>query len=324
VSYLFVIAGLVLLFFGGEWLLKGSVSLARRFGLSDLLVSAVIVGFGTSMPEMFVSVGAALKGSPDIALGNIVGSNIANVILIMALCMLIFPVTVKDKAPMRDALMVLFASFILCALSFTGTLMLWQGLLMLSLLVAYIWWSYQQDRKKTAAEKSENSEHVAHLEEDTGSDRPLPPLKAAAYCVVSLAVLVVGARLLVNGATDLARDFGVSEAVIGLTLVAVGTSLPELATGVVAALRKHGDVIIGNILGSNFFNILAILGVTATIAPIPMTGQIVAFDIWVMLAIAVLLIPMMRAGHTIARWQSMAMLTAYCAYVGWLYAGMGG
>lgn len=313
IDFVLIASGLFLLFLGGEALIKGAVALARHFGLSQLLVSAVIIGFGTSMPEMTVSVGAALKGAPEIALGNVVGSNIANILLIIGLSALIFPFVQNAQAVRRDVLAMLGASLLLCALTLYGALGFISGLLMLTGLVAYISWCCIQDRKKP-----DNAENA--IENVDGESHPPMPM-ALVYSVIGLGLLVGGAYLLVEGAIALARDFGLSEAVIGLTIVAVGTSLPELATAVVAAMRKQSDIIVGNILGSNIFNILAILGVTAMVEPIPMTGQIASSDIWIMLAVALCFSALLWFGQRIGRPVGFGMLAAYCAYTGWLYAG---
>lgn len=313
---LMILGGLVLLFFGGEGLIKGAVSLARNFGLSKLLVSAVVVGFGTSMPEMTVSVGAALKGASDIAVGNVVGSNIANILLIVGVAAILCPIFVAGSAVKRDTFVMLGASFVLCGLALTGNISFIAGLLMFSALIAYIAWSYMQDKKSGA-------ETAQHIEEDIEGEKQLSPLKASVYAVAGLLLLIGGAYILVEGAVAIARDFGLSEAVIGLTIVAVGTSLPELATAVVAAYRKHSDVIIGNIVGSNIFNILAILGVTAMISPIPIGAQIAGTDVWIMLGVAVFLSIYLLRGLTIGRISGIAMLLAYCAYTAWLYIGTG-
>ncbi len=311
---LMIVAGLLLLFLGGEGLIKGAVSLARNFGLSKLLVSAVIVGFGTSMPEMTVSVGAALKGSSEIALGNVVGSNIANILLIVGVAALITPIFLSGTAVRRDAAMMMAASLVLCALSVYGVLGFASGFLMLSALIGYIIWCYMQDRKNSG-------EVLAHIEQDIEGEPHLPVPKAFLFSLGGLAFLVAGAYLLVEGATALARDFGLSEAVIGLTIVAVGTSLPELATSAVAALRKHTDMIVGNILGSNVFNILAILGVTGMVKAIPITGQIAAFDVWAMLLIAAVFSTLLWFGVRIGRMAGLGMLLLYTGYTAWLYAG---
>ncbi len=313
---LMILSGLVLLFFGGEGLIKGAVSLARNFGLSKLLVSAVVVGFGTSMPEMTVSVGAALKGASDIAVGNVVGSNIANILLIVGLAAILCPIFVAGSAVKRDTFVMLGASFVLCGLALTGNISFTAGLFMFSALIAYIAWSYMQDKKRGA-------ETVLHIEEDIEGEKQLSPLKASVYAVAGLVLLIGGAYILVEGAVAIARDFGLSEAVIGLTIVAVGTSLPELATAVVAACRKHSDVIIGNIVGSNIFNILAILGITAMISPIPIGTQIATYDVWIMLGVAVFLSIYLLRGLSIGSISGIAMLIAYCAYTAWLYIGTG-
>lgn len=316
IDVLMILGGLVLLFFGGEGLIKGAVSLARNFGLSKLLVSAVVVGFGTSMPEMTVSVGAALKGASDIAIGNVVGSNIANILLIVGVAAILCPIFIAGAAVKRDTFVMLGASFALCGLAMTGMIGFVAGLLMFAALIGYIVWSYKQDKK-------DGAETAAHIEEDIEGEPQLKPAKAWVFALAGLGLLVGGAYILVEGAVAIARDFGLSEAVIGLTIVAVGTSLPELATAVVAAYRKHSDVIIGNILGSNIFNILSILGITAMLSPIPVAAQIASYDVWIMLGVAIALSIYLLRGLTIGRISGTAMLLAYCGYTAWLYIGSG-
>lgn len=309
-EFLYVAIGLVLLFYGGDWLVKGAVSVAHRLNMSTLLVSILIVGFGTSTPELLVSVQAALAGSPDIALGNIIGSNTANVLLIMGLAAVITPVLCHSKGVKRDSLVVLLASLILLGLSFLGVIPRIAGIFMLLIMAGYIGYCIWQEKKS----------HDHDIEPEDHEQSPLSLSKSIGYCVVSLALLVVGARLLVDGASDIARGFGVSEAVIGLTLVAVGTSLPELAAAIAAAVKKHSDVMIGNILGSNLYNILGILGVTATIIPIPFSPQMAHMDIWLMVATAIVLLPIVWLGEKrISRVQGGLFLVIYLIYVGWLY-----
>lgn len=314
IDILMIVAGLILLFFGGEGLIKGAVSLARSFGLSRLLVSAVIVGFGTSMPEMTVSVGAALKGSSEIAIGNVVGSNIANILLIVGIAALIFPILLKGQAVRRSAAVMVMASIVLCALALYGTLGFAAGLVMFASLVAYLIWSYRHDRKNL-----DNATDPTI--EDIDGEKHLPATIATLYTVAGLGLLVGGAYLLVEGAIALARDFGLSEAVIGLTIVAIGTSLPELATSIVAAIRKQGDMIIGNIIGSCIFNILAILSITGMVKAIPITGHIASFDVWIMLAITIIFSAFLWFGIRIGRRTGLAMLMLYGGYMAWLYTG---
>lgn len=313
IDILMILGGLVLLFFGGEGLIKGAVSLAYNFGLSKLLVSAVIVGFGTSMPEMTVSIGAALKGSSDIALGNVVGSNIANILLILGVGSVLYPLAIPASNVRRDTLMMIGASLILCGLSFIGVINFIAGLFLFAILCGYIFWSYKEDKK-------EQSDLADHIHEDLEGGEHIKPLVATIFSIGGLIMLVGGAYLMVEGATAIARDFGISEAVIGLTIVAVGTSLPELATSILAALRKHGDIIIGNVLGSNIFNILSILGITALVSPVSIASQIADSDIWVMLGTAIFISIYLLRGYTIGRLSGIAMLVAYGGYTYWLYA----
>lgn len=313
---LMILSGLVLLFLGGEGLIKGAVSIARNFGLSKLLVSAVLVGFGTSMPEMTVSVSAAIKGAPDIAVGNVVGSNIANILLIVGIAAVIYPILIAGNAVKRDALIMIAASFTICMLALSGMIPFIAGVLMLAALIAYVFWAYRAD-------KAAGLETVQHIEQDIEGEVPLSVLKASVFSFFGLILLVIGAYLLVEGAISIAQGFGISEAVIGLTIVAVGTSLPELATTLVAAFKKHGDVIIGNIVGSNIFNILAIMGVTAIISPIPVGEQIANFDVWIMLAAAVFLSIYLLRGLSIGRVSGLFMLLIYVIYTLWLYTTSG-
>lgn len=309
---LMLIGGLVLLFVGGEALVKGAVALARNFGLSSLLVSAVVVGFGTSMPELTVSLGAAMQGSSDIAVGNVVGSNIANIILIVGMGAVLCPILVDGKSVQRDTYILLIASLALCGLSMIGYIGFISGLIMFLSIVVYIGWAYTQDRK--------NGEKTAlHIEDSIEDNPPIGRLKASLYSVTGLILLISGAYVLVEGAVSLARCFNISEAVIGLTVVAVGTSLPEMVTTVVAAYRRHNDVIIGNILGSNIFNILFILGVTAMISQISITDQIATYDVWVMLLSTMLFAVYLLRGQTIKRISGLMMMGLYGVYIAWLY-----
>lgn len=312
IDILMIIAGLVLLYFGGEYLIKGAVSLANYFGLSKLVVSTIIVGFGTSMPEMTVSIGSALKGSSDIALGNVVGSNIANILLIIGIAALIAPIAISKHAVRRDTVMMMIASVLLCGLTFIGIINLLSGIILFTVLLAFIGQSLIKDKKEQNALSQTDEEDE---EEHYG------PLMASVYSIGGLLVLIGGAYLMVEGAVSMARDFGISEAVIGLTVVAIGTSLPELATAVIAALRKQNEIIIGNILGSNIFNIHAILGITAMIFPIKVSGQIAHIDIWIMLGVSVFFSAILLRGVTIGRLLGAIMLAFYCGYILYLYLG---
>ncbi len=313
-DYAYVAAGLALLLLGGEGLVRGSVAVAERLNLSTLLVSMVIVGFGTSAPELMVSTAAALKGAPNIALGNVVGSNIANILLILGMSAVIAPLACTRPEIMRDALAVLVASFVLVGLAQHGMIGRLSGFIMVAALGAYLSYAYLTERNASRRDEVFR-ERIA---EDLG--KPGMGLATAlTLCVLGLVFLVAGAHLLVEGATAIARRFGISNAVIGLSLVAVGTSLPELATAAISAYRKHQDVVIGNIIGSNLFNILGILGVTGIVVPIPIEGRIADIDIWIMLAVAIALAPIIWTGRVISRVEGGAFLTLYVVYMAWLF-----
>lgn len=302
-DYILVIGGLVGLYYGAEWLLRGAIALAQKLGIPTLIVSLVIVGFGTSMPELLVSVRAALSGSSDIALGNVVGSNAANILLIIGVCGLIFPITHWDKGVKRDTYVMIGAAVLLLGLVQFDAIGRLAGLLMTAVLLAYVGYAYVQGKGS-----------VDPLGEEDVKHETLGGGFMALLILGGLATLFVGAELLVRGATSIARDFGISEAVIGLTVVAVGTSLPELATGIMSAVRKHSDIMIGNIVGSNIFNILFILGVTSLIQPIAVAPRFGSFDVPVMLAVTIGFAALLLTHVGVRRIVAGAMLAAYAVY----------
>jgi cation:H+ antiporter len=298
---LFVLLGLVGLFVGGEFLVRGSVAVARGFGISPLLIGLTVVGFGTSTPELLVSVDAALRGLPDIALGNVVGSNIANILLIVGASALLWPITLTGNFPKRDLVTMLVAALLLLPLFALGAVGRSAGMVLVGGLVIYLVLAFRGARGEQ------------EVQPECGAAMPL--WVAGGLVVVGLLALLVGARLLIDGAVAIARDFGLSEAFIGLTIVAVGTSLPELATSLVAALRRQSDIAIGNVVGSNIFNILGILGATAIIAPIPVAARFLAFDLPVMLVASPLLAGLLLFRWSLGRPVGLLMLVAYAAYV---------
>ena len=300
-----LIAGLVLLAVGAEALVGGAVAIARRFNMSPLLIGITIVGFGTSLPELIVSVEAAFKGSPDIAIGNVVGSNIANVLLIGGVAAVIAPVAARFLDYRRDLIVMVAASVLLLGLGYWGGVSRLAGLLMVAALVSYL---YYTARKSRVAD----GELVEAIEVPAWR-RPLPV--AIGLVILGLIGLFGGARLLVSAAIDISRMIGLSEAVIGLTVVAVGTSLPELATSVAAALRKHTDVALGNIVGSNIFNVLGILGVASMIKPIAISPGIASVDIPFMIGTLLLLAGLIAFRAGISRVAGGALLAAYAGYV---------
>lgn len=327
-TYLILAGGLVLLIIGGELLVRGAATTAERLGMPPLLIGITLVGFGTSAPELVTSVQASLSGAPGIALGNIVGSNIANIFLILGIAALLAPIPVSQQALRRDGVIVLASAvgFIIAGhfLAFDRLL----GFVLIALLVAYLVYAYKQEMAGAAAghsapfEKLEAHDEVldGHVRHGGGSAAvaaraATDVLAPLAMALGGLVVVVLGGRLLVSGAIDLARVAGVSETVIGLTIVAIGTSLPELVTSVIAAVRRHGDVALGNILGSNVYNILGIGGATAAIAPTVIPPEILSFDGLVMIAASIMLLVMARTGMRIGRTEGLVLLGAYGLYL---------
>jgi cation:H+ antiporter len=302
---LLIAGGLVGLFAGGESLVRGSLGLAQRLGLSPMLIGLTVVGFGTSMPELLVSLDAALRGAPEIAIGNIVGSNIANILLIVGVAAVVWPIRPDGPPPRRDLLAMLAAAMVLLPVFAWGMVTRPMGAALMAGLALYLWAAFRDPDGKVAA---------------VAGSVPPPVLGALLRVGVGLVALVVGARLLVDGSISLARAAGLSEAFIGLSIVAVGTSLPELATSLVAALRRQSAIAIGNVVGSNIFNVLGILGATALITPVPVAARFLAFDWPVMLAASLALAGLVALRPAIGRPAGVLLLVAYAAY---LWVGQG-
>lgn len=319
---LLIILGFALLTLGGEWLVRACIVIARKMNLSTFLVSAVVIGFGTSIPDLLVSVEAALKGSPDIALGNVIGSNIFHILFVFGAAAAITPISCQSTQIRRDILVGAVVAALLAGLSVLGEINRPVGLLLLTALIAYVAGGIWLEKRKNAREAAADQDLHKHREKVMG-DEKISPVNTVFLVIGGLGFLLAGAWLLVTGAVSLAHHFGISEAVIGLTLVAFGTSFPEMAAALVAAYRRHPDAVMGNLLGSNIFNILGILGITALVKPIPFIGQIAQQDVWVMLATAALLIPVALPGRTISRLEGFALSIFYVGYVFWLYTGPG-
>ena len=304
-DYLYILIGLAGLFLGGEALVRGAVAIAVRMGISKLVIGLTIVGFGTSMPELLVSMNAALAGSPDIALGNVVGSNIANILLILGVSALVYPIAGWDRNVRRDALVALAVAVLTLILVQFAVIGRLAGLVMVAALGLYLWSIFAKEKLAPSQITDESDPHRSP---------GLSPMLAGVAVVLGLILLVTGADFLVDGATNIARGIGISEAVIGLTIVAVGTSLPELATSVAAALRKQSDVALGNVVGSNIFNILGILGLTAFVHPVGVGAGFARFDAPVMLAVTLLLAGLLFFAKVIDRRYGAAMVAAYVVY----------
>jgi cation:H+ antiporter len=306
-------AGLAMLAAGGDLLVRGAASAARRLGVSPLLIGLTVVGFGTSTPELVTSLQAAFAGSPGIAIGNVVGSNISNVLLILGVTALVAPLVVDQRAFRRDAVMLALATGALAWAILQGRLTRDMGLVSLGILFVYlvVVWLSEHRRPDLEGERIEDAA--------AAPSRSAPRLwLAIPMAVAGMAITVYGAHLLVGGAIRVAHDLGVSDTVVGLTIVALGTSLPELVTSLVAALRRQGEVALGNVVGSNLYNILGILGLTAVIRPVDVPSQIARLDIWVLVAATAVMILFARRLGKVTRGEGLLLLAGYGAYIGWL------
>lgn len=311
------VAGLVMLYYGGEWLVRGASALAARLGVSALAIGLTVVAFGTSAPELVVSLDAALSGANDISVGNVVGSNIANVALILGLAIVVTPAVVESRIIRVDAPLMIAASLALLAVLADGVASRVEGAVLLAALAAYVVLTFRQARRESAAVRGEF--------ETAAPAPPSGPGPAGSLALVGLGLglLVGGGHWLVTAAVTFATAVGISQAVIGLTVVAVGTSLPELATSLIAAARGQGDIAIGNVIGSNLFNILGILAITALVHPLE-RGAITWTDLGVMTALAVLVTVFLATGRRLTRVEGAVLLGAYVAYTGHLAAAAAG
>lgn len=314
VLYLSFFAGLALLILGADLMVRGASRLSLSFGISPLVIGLTVVAFGTSAPELAVSVRGAFTGQADIALGNVVGSNIFNVLCILGLSALVAPLIVDRQVVRQEVPIMIGLSLLLWLLALDGHISRGNGLLLIALLAAYNGFLFWQVRRRSRRQVSVELE----LPEDSCWDRHWAV--QVGLVVFGLILLVLGARWLVESAVAFAAALGVSELVIGLTIVSAGTSLPEIATSVVAAARGQRDIAVGNVVGSNIFNIVGVLGVTASVAPaaLPVAPALLAFDLQVMVAAAIACLPILFTGHRIARWEGALFLGYYFAYTVYL------
>jgi cation:H+ antiporter len=314
---LLLVGGLVTLVIGAEILVRGASRLAAALGISPLVIGLTIVAFGTSSPEMAVSVQSALSGQVDIAVGNVVGSNIFNILFILGLSAVIVPLVVAQQLVRLDVPLMIGVSVLVWVLSLNGFIEQWEGIVLFAGIIAYtVFLIVQSRREKDKAVEAEYATEYAPHEPRTGPRMLLNGVMA----VGGLVLLVFGARWFVDGAVELARGLGMSELIIGLTIVAAGTSMPEVATSIVAAVRGERDIAVGNVVGSNIFNILAVLGLTAIVSPtsVPVASGMLTIDMPFMIAVAVACLPIFLTGHTIARWEGVVFLGYYVAYTVYL------
>ncbi len=311
IPLLLLLAGFVVLIVGGELLVRGAVRVAERAGMSELLIGLTIVGFGTSAPELVASVEAALAGSPGIAWGNVVGSNLANSLLILGTASLILPMVVPRGPLWRDGGLALAVTVVLWLVASTTGITVSIGIAFITLLIGYLVYAYWAERTQPVGASALHEKAQALEISDTHLHDVQPLWRSILVLIVGIVLIVLGGRWLVEGAVDLARLVGMSEAVIGLTVIAIGTSLPELVTSVVAAYKGASAVALGNVLGSNIFNLLLIGGVTAIIAPGTIPGEITNFGLPALIAASVLLLIFAATGRKITRWEGGILLVIY-------------
>jgi len=310
-----LIFGFVLLVVGAEGFVRGAAKLAAVIGLSPLVIGLTVVSYGTSAPELAVSLQASFQGQAEIALGNVIGSNIFNILMTLGIAAIVVPLTVAQQIIRLDVPIMIGVTVLMLMFAADGELGRLDGVILLAGSLVYTAFLVYQSRKESdAAVQAEYEQEYARTDQQSWQ----LALKNVLVLVIGLTVLVVGANLLVFGATAIAESFGVSQLIIGLTIIAIGTSLPELATSLVACYRGERDIAVGNVVGSNIFNILTILGVTATFHGVPVSNAAMSFDIPVMLAVAIASLPIFYTGNRISRWEGLLFVSYYVAYTAYL------
>jgi len=302
-DFFWLVLGLVILIFSGDYLVKGAVGVAEKFKISPLVIGMTVVSFGTSAPELFVSIKAAWEGSPDLAIGNVIGSNIANIALVLSITVLIFPIIVDRNSKIIDWPMMMFSSILFYVFSLDNVISTIEGVAMVSILLVFTILLIRNSRKLNL--------DLDEVIDGTPSNMGLTVL----YLIGGLVGLKFGADWFVEGAKGVAKSFGMTDKVIGVTIVAFGTSVPELVASGVAAYRRQTDISLGNLVGSNIFNILIVLGITSIITPIQVAESVMVFDMYWMLGIALALYPMMFIGKKMGRIHGLILLSAYITYI---------
>lgn len=308
INIFLIVIGLALLIAGGEFLVKGAVGIAAKARLSKLVIGMTVVSFGTSTPELLVSLQSASVGLPELAIGNVVGSNIANLALVLGVTVLIFPMPVARNTIRYDWPMMMIASLLFYIFALDLEIVRWEGLLMFAILISFITFIIVKSRKSSEP----NNPEIPELEEMT---KNISTSKHMLFIAIGLVGLYFGSTWLIDGAKAIAEDFGISKHVIGITIIAFGTSVPELATSCVAAYKKETDISVGNLVGSNIFNILAVLGLTAMVKPIPIEDIVMSWDVLWMIGIALLLLPMMIIHRKVGRFSGVILLGIYVTYI---------
>ncbi len=313
--YLSIISGFVILLFCGDLLVRGAVALALKLGIPSILIGLTVVAFGTSAPELIVAIRAALTGASGIAIGNVVGSNIANILFVLGLPAIIYPTVCDQLSVRQNTIFMIAATVIFIVFCFFGQLNFWHGLVLFILVLGFLGYVALH------AVNSVGGNTVAHEFDLPDANTELPPngWVITGFLLAGVIGLPLGAHFIVEGGTEIARNFGVSNSAIGLSLIAFGTSLPELATTMVAAIRRHADLAIGNVLGSNLFNLLGVMGITAMITPIDVPNSFIHFDLWIMLIAALLILPFAMSRGTITRSAGFFFVVGYVTYIYFLF-----
>ncbi|MFT5602085.1 MAG: cation:H+ antiporter [Flavobacteriales bacterium] len=306
-EYMWLVLGLLVLIIGGESLVKGAVGLSTAMKISPMVIGLTVVSFGTSAPELLVSIQSAMNGSPGIAIGNVVGSNIANLALVLGVTVLIFPLIAERQTKVFDYPVMLIASVMFYLFALNGVLSLWEGIIFILILLSFTSYLIITSRKK---------EKKRIEESDVEEENPLPLSRSLMFLLFGLVGLYFGSEWFVSGAKDIAAAYGLSDSVIGVTVVAIGTSAPELVASIVAAMRHQSDMSVGNLVGSNIFNVFAVLGVTSIVTPVDVDQSILNFDMYWMLGISALLIPILYFGSKVGRLKGVILLTSYILYIG--------
>ena len=309
-----LISGIVVLYFGAEWLVRGASRLASSLGVSPIVIGLTVVSLGTSAPELVVCLVAALQGNPGLAIGNVMGSNLANIGLILGLTSLVHPLEVKHRVVWREMPVMLLITFAIYPIAFDRVLSRMDGFMLLLVLLAYLVWVFRSGHPDEIKSSHGPRDSMATSEEAAS----LLNLKDIGYVALGSAFLVLGGYCIVKGAVEVASALGISEVIIGLTVVAIGTSLPELATSLVAAMRQEVDIAVGNIIGSNIFNLTAIFGTTAIVRPIMIPETVLSRELAGVVFMSLLLLPILRNGWQIKRWEGALLLTAYIGMGWWL------
>jgi cation:H+ antiporter len=301
-TIIFLLLGLATLIVGGEFLVKGSIGIAKKFNISSLVIGMTVISFGTSAPELIVSIKSALSGNPEIALGNVIGSNIANIGLILGITVLIFPIIINRNTKILDWPVMFGASLLFFFFAYDGIISRFEGMTLFTLLITFTVFLIRKSRKEPAV--------------PTKEDEPtMKPMLAVGYLLLGLVGLYFGAEWLLDSAVKLAKDFGMEERVIAITIVAFGTSVPELITSCIAAFKKETDIAIGNLIGSNIFNIMSVVGLTAFVEPMKVSDNILNIDMLWMLGLSLLLLPLIMFGKKLGKFKGALLLSVYIIYI---------